>query len=881
MLNFVQNFKSLISGRIKQEASGLVTETKILNQLNDFKLLLETKGYAFDNFATGFLDTMSSTVMYFPKMFKKDGVTNPDFIAELEKEDFQVLMDSFDQSVNESETVTTFSMVDSNGNVYQLFKVSANGFTGLATQPAPMDESDYLIYCHDGKFYLNGLMKSTGFIRNDQFTTPTTVNSALLDVVEWLDLDPENATIYSMLKSICYHYDCNPGVTIESAFISLRDKLSLSGDTLSEVILNLWGYVSEEGDHGDYGTVGFVGDILSDVLTANTINSAICTLIDFLKKKITEINSLAIMLRDYLSSTRAVIVNFAKGALNSFINYGWYGLAQYIINYIKTPASVSYEDGALTFTDNNGYVPQQYIAGFLGNVVSGVVSAASAIVRTISPILSGVVGLVGRLITLPFDTVAYNLEQTKASFNPATGFVLPAIPCALFQQTFYLNDFARSKGYWVLKEVIDQGTIAYLNVPGGYLLFGSSGSGNETFNVEFHPSYNTYDCYSQFGFSRFTPSTSLVGYTAKGVGMTYHPTARELYDARMSPKMAKDFNYEFTSEGFLTDESDKVMRAVIETNIGLFLYWLYVSSTEDTSMHGYTDYTEIWHWQSPTQPPILHQDEPYYGIGVNSILEMISMCVIYSTGTILSSKPHTWNEIAQFCVNYSKVKTIGYSWMWVDDHQIQYVASDLRSILPGMQFFNYNDDWYYKSIDDNTLSYEINMPKYDSKTFLRWVGTIVASSIILAGATIALTVAVKKWKFRKRAKNTAKVSNADAFYNKCMDEYDESDPTDKPEYHTPEGRAAARQQYERAVFSNNLWANVIGGTKYSKAGYWDATDSGGSVPSEIEDGTFFSNVLSTGDATSENAAVNPATKASDDIYQKRILKLIAGEFADL
>jgi hypothetical protein len=758
------------------------------------------------------------------------------------------------------------AMSDSNGYAYQLIlREDVDGIKTIATTSNPHDFRDYLLYFdNDRQEYLfNGVVKSLGFERKtDDFTPPTNLRDAVLLYADYVDYSGAASTIHGLL---CELAGVSQDAPIDAAVHELARITGVDPrKTIQHTITAICYEEYLKQPHDNYGIKRPFTKLIKDISTNSTMNELLIKAGTLVCNGLHDASVLTAQLNDFISSTIASVRELATNLIDAFSLGGWYGIAMYIIDVMKGVSSIKSADGRLVFTNNSSQVPTQYIAGIVTKMVSSVVSMAGMIVMAIQPAVGAILGLIGSIVGAIPLAINYDYQKnTLAGAMESDGLIIPYSPLAFYQDEFLAE--------WEWREILQmcssQACLCYFDVPGGCIICGCSDK-TDYIRVEFHPS-----CVVNMPkIGEFYHVTQPLGAFKEYAVVRWIDLSRDSLETYWRNVLTNPLYVANSDNGVLSERDDEKLRFATMSHVGLFAIWmLNIGVLGNNPEHAYdkiaVPYSD-WDGHAALGGPW-----PMFDFSWGHCISMFLFTSLESD----RDHAYSWEKIAQAAVSMSRDRSLSYD---------IYSVSDPGETLGDKITLSSKVGWVANVLRGNNLkraisypqalnyyTYYFVVPKYDRSTFLTWV---VISTVVAAVATVATVVAslkIRRWRRSKRAKLTSKVSNNWEDFTTSMKDYDPSDDDDRPEFHTPEARADAYRAYYKSVKKNNRWATILGGSKYSLAGYWDEDPEPSPDDEEVQDPSAMLDYAQ----TTDESEVSVKPMQSDDYGSfDTIIRLIKG-----
>jgi hypothetical protein len=665
-------------------------------------------------------------------------------------------------------------------------------------------------------------------------------------------------TIQSLFDNICAYNGINTaGMTISRMALAVKSKLSLSATddilSIARAVATHYGVkVSEQIQTTLQSVIDKLrtdpnqyifengASILKGCVASGELNSYI-TLATQAICNCSFANWLAAT-RESIAEKSKVIRTFFGRLASHYAQGGLRGAIQYIICFAKGGNSLTDDEGLLTFTDNKSLLPREFIVGILAQVVQVVSIVVSMIVACFSRVLGAILSVAATVLWSVIGSAISTNSDTRSSFTVLEDYnaevaILPCAPLSMLQGEIDIS-FMPSIFQWYLDMVSLGSPVVYANVPGGILYIGPGGYSDDgssitTIRWEFHPSTMPLDRWAtRLFFSAIVsvsdddgPRLSLTKLRKAG-GSQYIANA---WHDLLNYNSARDADvYNDPSTGRLSQANDNLELGSVCFSTVVFLAWIAIQNDV------------IYGKAAPKK-----DDEDYeFFIGpyiTDHNLEYIMHDAAAWFGGSTAVHVSSWNDLTKCAINICNNNYRGaFSFHDTDGDGYEYKSSQFSSdvswvIMKGNFYGEAN-------ILPSRTEYELQLPKFNSRTYWTWVAATAIATATIAAVTIVATVKFKLFAKRKRADNVAR-------YNSVRDDYNNAvngtktviDPETGEQKQVPfdvnseEGKAyinSKYKEYKRTARINNLWARIIGGTRYDiTTFYGEAADESEGVSS--------------------------------------------------
>lgn len=879
---YSKNFRSSVVGYLGQAKDVIAgnSATSVLSALNKYRSYLNTRSGVIDSFL-GAMCCDSSLIHddFLNKAYVSYDLDNPCF-TDVSSDMEEALITGLKQCVHNGKDeggIEGVTITDSRGHAYSIVDVSSKrlNIEGkeviFSFNSTPQSVSDLFIYKDDGGFHLNNLIPTIDFIHSKIYPgpdqRPATVYDTLATCYEIAKGNyPSGLDIHDIIADVFeWHDDIHSSLNDfinEHTHSAVEYNIYDAAYECLKIIILLHPVVVGK------GYVNSIWSIVKDNLESSALNSFILRLANCCLAGYNVATEITTLVSEGIANKYKSITNFAKGVSSAYNRGGIYGVACYILTYVKELCESREDDGLMHFTDNKRFAPDIYLAGII-SAIFGVVSVlVQFIVTVFSRILGVAIAILGTIASSIFKAITYDYDSTNSAMNTSDKVTIPIAPYGLCQGTISIEDVWNED----ILSLLEQGeNFVYCDIPGGFLILGPGAFTDDgaisALRYEFHPSI--VDCGNAASrFIKFLWLNDMVTFEFSG---SMHLIPR-LANLTIGQRLyCLDRIQTFWVEGLtdstlsnqenehLSNADDEKLRNFICQNMSLGLFFIGLQRGI-TGLSG-DDFYLLYEYSgsSVTEPvdyykakvssgapsgkgfgvwsPLLHTGEWGFDFDFNEVGGRTYHIYFNNSATLPQ-----WLEISNQCVSlYENESSLG--------DRVDYVI-------------NHNQYFGDLTCFNNDIVPAIYTPKYDKKTF--WT-ILITTLVVTALVTVAISVTVFKVKkaiIAKRAANQAKVAKA----------YDEltNDPTNKEKY----------QAYYKAVKKNNLWANLIGGSKFDTESYWNGATNASEGATQGDIANPFNQIPSIIDGLNTNPELS--TLDSQLIDQgnvgslERISKLIAG-----
>lgn len=870
--NAFRRFKdnSALTGSFKQVISGVPGQT-ILAAINNYKDHLQTN--------CGPQDSVICALASSEQLIKDQFVDNEKVSFYSDERDFSVIPDSIKNDIvnglaeglHEGQNINTeagITISDSVGRAYNIIDQRSNNIYvegnkvlfSVTTNVSRISEA--LIYqSNDGKMYLNNFIRSNDFVKaQGQRVKPTTClelsSSILLIMSGW----GGNGNLFENCLAIA---DAPAEPDIYSALYDFSTQLGYDGPfTIYNMLSWIWDYENELNplDQGK-GKITNLWSVVRDQIESSTLNQFILETCEDILGGYNNATAVTSTIIRAAQSKYKNIRSFGNGIAHAFNRGGVYGVACYIVTYLKDITNLRNENGVMAFADNASLTPKIYLAGIVQTIVTAVTTLITVIATIFSRIAGAVLAVVGTFISQLFKVFQYDYDSTRASLNTSDKVVTPTAPYGVMQQEIPIQSVSGFNKD--LDSLFEQGIYMFsCYIPGGCMFIGpgSFNDNNEiqTVRIEVHPLI--VDCSETFDWlTAKMKAMNLI--SASGLGSVKLHLA-SLGDGRAFAQEIMRHYANHLQDYVLSNESDDVLSAANDLIIrkrllqnlficGVFMsYAIVTSMMNDPSMCQFdTSHDEDDFWLA-----ILDTNSVHCGFwaGFQAYARNFG-AIPWSAG-----QQQGWRLYTREDGQYDDAP----SWTLISKKAIQPITTAYNINV----FFNIARNDYYDNF--NTLpsnaEHAIFIPKYDAATF--WA-VIIASVVVTAAVAVAVavvTVKVRKAIQAKRAENQANVQRLHQQF------------VDNPS-------AQNYKDYRKAVRKNNMWANLIGGSKYDYVNYWNGdtaedTSVGATEGSSQSPFTMFSALGTPVEADNTTDVNANSIDGSKEVFDLAIIqRLITGQ----
>jgi hypothetical protein len=791
---------------------------------------------------------------------------------------------------------------DGQGRVYNLVDTRANDFVfgrkkalfSSTIEPSKISEAIVYQDLDTGKVFLNNFIRTADFAKQQaQRVMPDTCSGIVMSLQVMKSGSAVNDSILNNINRLI----TDPQGTIVDAVDCLAEEsgVTTSSTTVYDILSEVWTKYNSElyplpvGK----GSVQSLWQVIKDNYESSMLNDYIQRACDILLSGQQKAETVTSLVVEATQSKYKSVVRFGKGISASFSRGGIYGAACYIIAYVKELMSAEDNDGTFHFTDNSRYAPQVYLAG----VISAVITTAGALLMMLGMIFGKIAGaalaIIGSIMTSVVKAFQYDYSSTNAAVNTAEDVIIPACPFAMYKGSALVSAFDLNDD---IAALLGQGeTLLYAEIPGGFVLMGPGSfddSGKVTsINYECHPSVAdgraACELVANFAhlhvlsFTLQVPSESMwlitphIRHSGTEAGRSDANIIASFWDRAVSNNTLAN-----QSNDRLSNNDDLKLRQILACN--MFIMGLYIALIGGSDLMEVTGYNTIYVSASTGQGDhkightLVRDNTLGHGCtGLWSYFAYVGSANTYERFIVgdVTYDVYFNGHDAQGDYYFDE------DWSWIVSQMVEpfeIIYDGGVQASPAYALLNYCMYYNELVVYPNSMTYAIYTPQYDKKSF--WsviIGTLVIATLVTVAVTIA-TVKVKRAIAAKRAVNEAKIAQA----------YDnlQHDPS-KENY----------DAYRKAVKKNNLWANVIGGSKFDLESYWhgstnqSAGQTSGSIDNPFRLPTLFGvSEVNTGEDvaamdTSMSAEYNTARngeiiQSTDDISSDvgRIALLITG-----
>lgn len=580
-----------------------------------------------------------------------------------------------------------------------------------------------------------------------------------------------------------------------------------------------------------------LGQLLASMIKSASLNGEMIEAASALAagRSIQYFSGISAKLADAKFGARTFLLNISK----SYASGGLKGAIYYIFSIIKGTDSLTDEDGRLSFTDNAALRPVEYIVGMITQIVTTLAMMISTILSIFFKAFTAIAQAIGTIAWSVIGSFRYDLHSTYCSLttddsDDGSVSILNACPFAIFRGEL------STVPAWYMDYFLDGYPVIYVDVVGGIILIGpgsfddSQGTQMTPTSVrwEFHPSSVPFNQSAVV-----SPAIEWPGVSAPLGGIEtswilsvidYSGCVSDYEDAlnHVSTSFAN------SDEGHLTELQDQqLFRNVCWYSAMFFTSLLYFDPEFQSAKQG-------------------RQHSLFCGFRRDRSRDLINfVCyygsIMYYARPTTSAEPADWSELIRLCDEFNNkgagTYTFSYRDMthtWPDNWDDVPVLSMnvLSNAVANNSFFTYSRFFGTPRICPSSLKFAITMPKYNRKTFFWYVAAAIGTTILVAATAAAISIKVSRYVKQKKAANLARFNSAQTKYQDAVNGNmhvvnPETGETELVpfEVSSAEGRAYINScftDYRRTARNNNVWATLIGGSRYDVSTFWGEAETG-------------------------------------------------------
>lgn len=534
--------------------------------------------------------------------------------------------------------------------------------------------------------------------------------------------------------------------------------------------------------------------VAKDVMSSWTLNNVFLEAAEFCMNAQTDIAAWISRVRNKYDLSKSAIDDVVTDVSDGYSRYGYIGMIKIIASYMTNSTATGVDErGHFIFQDNSQYSTVVWMGGFVDVLVNTLTTVVSVVATAVSRVAGVIVAMVSQLAKSIVDVFKYKYNnETLAKVN--TDSLYKILPYGLFQYgPFELN----RPGHEIVFDLFLDSPILTVDVPGAKLFLIKDGVDYNadgvaeliTYYVEAHLSVEYKATHAQLNSAVFTVDNSgsdpydiTFQVNHRGGILTFAESVHDGCPDDILQLSDVDLNTELAIRAF--------------TSTHLFMGWLYSNMCELST--GVT-----FHW---------HLDQTITDSTNRAALGMMYICLGYESGL---SDP--WTSMTDFLGSKASLcpGMNGYSASAADTWYQTIPGSGVPSgFISWDAFFEFmlRDSTYdlpmYRSISACSLinSYYVATPKYSRNSF---ISQTVLGAALAAVGTAACVVSALYLRKASQKRSVTLSSNAESAWSAYG-----KNPTEEN-----------YEAYRKAVFKNNVWATITGGTKLSQRGYWDQSPS--------------------------------------------------------
>jgi hypothetical protein len=621
-------------------------------------------------------------------------------------------------------------------------------------------------------------------------------------------------------------------------------------------------------------------DCLNSTVKAQMLNQTLCSLVDDLWSNniVAAYNALLSTIEDKYDWLKSMV----QGCIHAYSTGGFKGLVVHLVQLAAEPRSITEDNGVLKWTSPSTMMPREYIAGMIAGLIGTVVSVVGLILSIVSRVASVALTVLGTLISGIANSFKYDSDNTCCLWQ-AVGdqLVIPACPVPITHEEIAMPE-------WYHEYYLNGQSVVIMYVPGAVILIGPGPDVANYFDnliqgeedleipdlrVEVHASL-TMSCETR-AFHDFITDTVYLERSGASqlypclymdkLTLDYSNTVKRVYDlcvatAPSVPFLSANQNDEPYN---LSSNDDKLLYAAVASNTFIFLMFMLLTNDSFSQAISAQDKTHA--------DELRLDDDSLLAVSARDAYLYSESDAGYKTqwANYVTGAESLFSQVDDaYLINGFKGTPIKRSTTYVGTRTTFKVGRYFTEWFVN-QGHSYGDPVSVSA----SMKYAFNVPVYNARTFWFWIVTAALTTAVVATVAVIATVKFKQFCTLKRERNHMLFDDAQEQYRNALkgDPDDNGNPTFDPS--SEEGKAIIRQRgkaFRKQALKNNLWANVIGGSRYEVGSFWgekDTSDGDSSIVSSAQD-AFQSMFV---DTPLANEAVTPVEEPSTSLDSIRYL----------